>query len=81
MKSARQFSTASIEDESIDLHQEKANLLNLVLTIKSLSGKKTLKNAFNASIHFVTSGIFLKAIAAIMSILWMLIIIVTVFLG
>jgi hypothetical protein len=80
MKSARQFTTATIEEESIDLHQEKANLVNLVLTIKSLFGRKSLKNGINTVLHFVTSGVFLRAIAAIMSILWMLIIIVTVFL-
>jgi hypothetical protein len=80
MKSARQFTTATIEEESIDLHQEKANLVNLVLTIKSLFGRKSLKNGINGTLHFVTSGIFLRAIAAIMSIIWMLIIIVTVFL-
>jgi hypothetical protein len=81
MKSARQLSTATIEKESIYLHQEKVNLLNLVLTIKSLFGRRTAKNVFSASLHFVTSGIFLRAFAAFMSILWMLIIIVTVFLG
>jgi hypothetical protein len=88
MKSARNLTTELIEDKSINLQHEKATLINLVLTIKALFSRRSMDlvkgtaiNLSGTTVNFIKSGIFLRAFAMIVSIIWMLIIISTVFLG